>query len=66
MLSVRTNNTSCPITDLVVLTLGKLNEKFRDLMFNLHLTKDRRAVVRYGDVAIGGDENFIEACQVKQ
>ena len=57
----RTDYTSCSITDLVVLRFGQLNEKLRDLVLDLHLAKDCRAVVCDGDVSIGGDKNFVEA-----
>ena len=56
-----TNNTRCSVTDLVVLRFGQLNEQLCDLMLDLHLAKDCRAVVCDGDVSIGGDKNFVEA-----
>ena len=29
-------------------------------MLDLHLTKDSSSVVRHGNLAIGGDENFVQ------
>ena len=57
----RTDYTGGSITDLVVLRFGQLNEELCDLVLNLHLAEDRRAVVCDGDVSIGGDKNFVEA-----
>ena len=57
----RTDYTGGSITDLVVLRFGQLNEELCDLVLNLHLAKDRCAVVCDSDVSIGGDKNFVEA-----
>src|SRR5260370_15726235 len=39
-----TNNSRCTIPDLIILTFGKLHKQFCDLVFDLHLPKNRGAV----------------------
>lgn len=61
---VRTNDACRAVADLVVLALGELYEEFCDLMLDLHLTEDCRAIVCDGDVAIWRDEDFVETCDL--
>jgi hypothetical protein len=56
-----TNDTSRSVTDLVVLAFRQLNEKFGDLVLDLHLAEDRRTIVRHGDIAVRRDENLVKA-----
>lgn len=54
-------NTCCAVTNLVILGLGQLNEQLCDVVRDLHLGKNGGAVVCYGDVAVGGDEDLVES-----
>ena len=56
-----TNNTRCPISNLVILTLRHLHEQLCDLVFDLHLSEDGCAVVGNGDITIGRDEDLVES-----
>ena len=58
----RTDDACSAVANLVVLALGELYEEFCDLMLDLHLAEDGRAIVCDGDVAVWGDEDFVETC----
>lgn len=58
----RTNHTRRSIPNLVILTLTQLDEELGNLVLDLHLRHDGRAVVSDGDVAVGGDEDLVETC----
>jgi len=60
----RTNDAGGAVTNLVILALGELYEEFCNLMLDLHLTEDGRAVVCDGDVSVWGDEDFVETCEL--
>lgn len=55
-----TDNTSCTITNLVILALRQLHQKPRNLVLNLHLTQDSRSIVRDSDLTVGRDEDFVK------
>jgi hypothetical protein len=59
----RTNDTGRAVSNLIVLRLADLHEQLGNLVLNLHLLQNRRAIVRDGDVAVGWDEDFVEACE---
>ena len=54
-------DTCCAVTNLVILRLGQLDEQLCDVVRDLHLGENGGAVVRYGDVSIGGDEDLVES-----
>lgn len=57
---VRTNYTGSAIPDLIILALGQLYEQLGDLVLDLHLAEDSRTIIRNSDLAIRGDEDFIQ------
>ena len=57
-----TYDTSCAVTNLVILAFGKLDEKLRNLMFHFHLAQNRCTIVRDVDVPIRGDQDFVKSC----
>lgn len=61
-----TDNTRGAVADLVVLRLGHLDEQLGDLVLDLHLGEDGRAVVGDGDVAVGGDEDLVEPARAER
>ena len=62
----RTNNASCAVADLIVLAFGQLNHKLGDLVFDLHLAKDRRAIVGHGNVPVGRDQDLVQSARAKR
>jgi hypothetical protein len=56
-----TDDTSSPITNLIVLTLTDLYQQLGDLVLDLHLAEDRRSVVGHGDIAVGRDEDLVQS-----
>lgn len=56
----RTNDAGRAVSNLVVLRLADLHEQLGNLVLDLHLLQDRRAVVGDGDVAVGRDEDLVE------
>lgn len=61
-----TNDTSSTVSDLVILTLGKLYQQLRDLMLNSHLIEDSCTIVGDSDITIGGDQNLVETSRTKR
>ena len=53
------------VTDLVVLRFRQFDEELCDLVFDLHLAHDGRAVVGDGDVAVGRDHDLVEAARAE-
>jgi hypothetical protein len=49
----RTNDTGRAVSNLIVLRLADLHEQLGNLVLNLHLLQNRRAIVSDGDVAVG-------------
>lgn len=47
-----TDNTRCTITNLIVLALRQLHQQSRDLVLNLHLTKNCGSIVCDSNIAI--------------
>jgi len=51
------------VADLVVLRLGQLNQQLGNVVGHLHLLQDSSTIVGHGDVAVGGDEDLVEAAR---
>ena len=49
-----TYDTSCAVTNLVILAFGRLDEKLRNLMFHFHLAQNRCTIVRDDELSFGG------------
>jgi hypothetical protein len=56
------NNDACgSITDLVILRLRQLDQQLCDMVAHFHLLQDSSTIVCDCNIAIGGDENLVEA-----
>jgi len=53
------NNTSCSITDLVILRSGQLDEEFGGLVMNFHLFQDGGTIIGDDDFTIWTDEHLV-------
>lgn len=61
----KNHNTGGAVTDLVVLRLGELYQQLGDVVRDLHLLQNGCAIVCYCDVAVGGNEDLVEAARPK-
>ena len=52
-----------PVSNLIILTLGELNEESGNWVLDLHFLHDGGSVVSDGDLLIGGDKQLVSPDQ---
>ena len=57
------DNTGCTVANLVILRFGKLHKQLRDMICDLHLAQNSRAIVCDCDIAVRGDEDLVKTAR---
>lgn len=57
-----TDDTSCTVTDLIVLALRQLHQKLGNLVLNLHLTQNSCAIICDCNLSVWRNEDLVQTC----